>query len=67
MAENIVCPFCGGEDFVEGIQKSYAQITPANKVLTLKSQNVYHIICLKCGTIVRSYVKNPQELVVEKK
>ena len=41
------CPYCGKEEFVTGKQKSKA---------------VYHEICVNCGTIVRSYVKNPENL-----
>ena len=58
------CPYCGGEEFVEGKQDGYAAVGPANKTLTFKSQRLYHKICLKCGTVVKSYVKNPKKIVV---
>jgi ribosomal protein L32 len=57
------CPYCGGEQFVCAKQSDYAKVTPANKVLSLKSQILYHEICLNCGTVVRSYVPNPKNLV----
>jgi predicted nucleic-acid-binding Zn-ribbon protein len=57
------CPYCGCEQFVCAKQDDYAAVTPANKVLTLKSQKLYHEICLNCGTVVRSYVPNPKNLV----
>lgn len=60
------CPFCGGKEFVEGKQDGYSTIAPADKVLTFKSQVLYHIICLSCGSVVKSYVKNPQSLVTKK-
>ena len=54
-----VCPWCGGKDVVEGIQSTYAKVQP-NKALTLKGENLIHVICKNCGTAVRSYVENPQ-------
>lgn len=59
------CPYCGKEEFVEGKQEGYASIAPANKVLTFKSQTLYHLICLNCGAIVKSYVKEPKKLVTK--
>ncbi len=59
------CPYCGKEEFVEGKQEGYASIAPANKVLTFKSQVLYHLICLNCGAIVKSYVKEPKKLVTK--
>lgn len=64
MFEDLKCPYCGGEEFVEGTQKGYADIIP-NKYFTLRSESLHHVICLKCGTIVRSYVKNPENLVTK--
>ena len=58
-----VCPWCGGKDVVEGIQSTYAKVQP-NKALTLKGENLIHVICKNCGTAVRSYVENPQGLAV---
>lgn len=49
----------GGKDVVEGIQSTYAKVQP-NKTLTLKGENLVHVICKNCGTVVRSYVENPQ-------
>lgn len=61
------CPYCGKEEFVEGVQGGYAAIAPATKVLTFKSAALYHVICLNCGAIVKSYVKDPKKLVTKKK
>ena len=53
------CPYCGKEVFVTGKQgAAYSGIT----VSLLKQRAVYHEICVNCGTIVRSYVKNPENL-----
>ena len=65
MYEDLKCPYCGGEEFVEGKQDGYADVVPANKTFTLRSEKLYHVICLKCGTVVRSYVKNPKDLVTK--
>ena len=46
------CPYCGKQ----GV--AYAGIT----VSLLKERAVYHEICVNCGTIARSYVKNPEKL-----
>lgn len=56
------CPYCGGKEFVEGKQSGYATVYPSNKTFTFKTQVLYHKICLNCGTIIRSYVKNPKLL-----
>lgn len=60
------CPYCGSQEFVEGIQAGYASISP-NKVLTFKSATLYHLICLNCGAVVKSYVENPKKLLVNNK
>ena len=60
------CPYCGKQEFVEGEQSAHASVVPANKVLTFKTQAIYHVICLNCGAVVKSYVKEPQKLVVKK-
>ena len=53
------CPYCGKEEFVTGKQgAAYSGIT----VSLLKQRAVYHEIFVNCGTIVRSYVKNPENL-----
>ena len=54
-----VCPWCGGKDVVEGIQSAYAKVQP-NKTLTFKGESLVHAICKECGTVIRSYVKNPK-------
>lgn len=57
------CPYCGCKKTVTGVQSGYACIRP-DKVFTLKSQALYHEICLDCGTVLRSYVKRPADLKV---
>ena len=53
------CPYCGKEEFVTGKQGAvYAGV----KNSVLKERALYHEICVNCGTVVRSYVKNPEKL-----
>lgn len=56
------CPYCGKQEFIEARQDGYASVSPANKVLTFKSQVLYHIICLNCGAVVKSYIKDPKKI-----
>lgn len=62
MKEN-KCPYCGCTEFIEGIQSGYASVSPANKIMTFKSQALYLKICLNCGSVVKCYVKNPKVLL----
>jgi predicted nucleic-acid-binding Zn-ribbon protein len=56
------CPYCSGTQFITGRQDGYGAVVPAG-ALSLKSQKLYHVICLNCGSVVRSYVENPSKLV----
>ena len=58
------CPYCGSTNNVIGIQDGYAAVS-ANKSLTFKSQRLYNVICLNCGTVIRSFVKNPERLIIQ--
>lgn len=61
MEQQEVCPHCGARDNVLGLQDGYAAIGKA-KLLTMRTQGLYHVICAKCGTVIRSYVKEPEKL-----
>lgn len=56
------CPNCGNSDFIEGVQGGYAAVSPASKTLILKSQALYHVICVNCGTVVKTYVKKSKKI-----
>lgn len=57
------CPFCGHSEFIEGMQGgSDAYVTAEN----IFGQRLYHILCRNCGSVVRSYVKNPEKLLKKK-
>lgn len=62
MEKNSTCPYCGGKKFVVGKQDGHAVVYPEDAFTFLKSQKLYHEICLNCGTVVRSYVKKPEKL-----
>lgn len=55
------CPYCDAAQNVVGKQVGMR----ANKKITIKEQPIYHVICLNCGTIIRSYVKEPKEIQSE--
>lgn len=54
------CPFCGGHEFIKGVQTGYAQVSGQGWTL---SSNLCHEICRDCGSVVRSYVPDPEMLV----
>jgi len=60
------CPCCGGTRMGFGKQTYYGGVSPIDKFLST-SQDLYHKICLNCGTVVRSYVKNPQKFAPKEK
>lgn len=60
------CLYCGSEEFVEAKQDGYSSVAPI-KAFTFKSQTLYHTICLNCGSVVKSYVKNPKKLLTKEK
>ncbi len=66
MEKKEVCPYYGKEEFVEAKHSGYANVFPASKIFTTKEQAMYYVICLSCGTVVRSFVKDPHRLVVKK-
>ncbi len=55
------CPFCGGTEFVEGYQSGYGALTGTESLLA--SSTLYHIICRNCGSVVHSYVENPEKML----
>ena len=53
------CPKCGASEFGKGKQNGYAFMYPAGK-MSLGSK-IEHLICISCGFIIESYVKNPRK------
>lgn len=58
------CPYCGGTEMIETYQSAYGATTSVESVW--KGANLYHVICRKCGSVVRSYVKEPEKLLKKK-
>lgn len=50
------CPYCGGTEFGEGYQRDYVKLITG--AFYLDGENLYHIVCINYGGIVRSYVKH---------
>lgn len=55
------CPYCGSSEMIEALQSCYGAIY--TKSHTLGGCALYHSVCRKCGTIVRSYVKDQEKLL----
>lgn len=56
-----VCPFCNGTEIIEAYQGGYgAIVATSNK---MGGVALYHSVCRQCGSIVRSYVKEPEKLL----
>ncbi len=58
------CRFCGGTEFITGYQNFYGAVYSADSLL--RSTSLYHTICRECGSIVRTYVKDPEKLIKKK-
>lgn len=52
-----VCPYCGGTEFVIGIQGGYAAVN--TEKFSFRGQTLYHEICENCGTVIRSFIYCP--------
>ena len=59
-----VCPYCGGNEFIETYQDAYGAITALQH--KWGGCALYHSVCRKCGSVVRSYVKDPEKLLKKK-
>ncbi len=55
------CPYCGGEEMIEAFQSCYGAVTATSNVLG--GRTLYHMICRNCGSVVRSFVKEPEKLL----
>ncbi len=58
------CPYCGSSEIVPAYQDGYAAISGVQN--KFGSCALYHSICRNCGSIVRSYVKDPEKLLKKK-
>lgn len=60
------CPYCGGTEIIVAYQDGYGAIMSEKSVLGLSASALYHSVCRNCGSIVRSYAKEPEKLLKKK-
>ena len=58
------CPFCGGYEIIVTFQDGYGAISAVKN--KLGGRALYHSVCRNCGSVVRSYVKEPEKLLKKK-
>lgn len=59
-----VCPYCGGSEIILAFQTAYGAITAVQN--KLGGCALYHSVCRNCGSVVRSFVKEPEKLLKRK-
>ena len=59
-----VCPYCGGNEIITGYQSYYGSIIAVQN--KLGGCALYHSVCRQCGSVLRSYVKEPEQLLKKK-
>lgn len=55
------CPYCGSTEMIETLQGGYAAVYAADH--QIGGDSLYHTVCRNCGTVLRSYVKEPELLL----
>ena len=55
------CPYCGSTEMIESLQGGYAAVYAADH--QIGGDTLYHTICRNCGSVLRSYVKEPEILL----
>lgn len=58
------CQYCGGEEFIEGRLSAYAGVYVSTG--GLRGEGLTTVICRNCGSVVRTYCKNPEKLYPKK-
>ena len=56
-----ICPHCGGNDTMIGKQNGHGAIVPQKGWTVINAKALYHVICRNCGTVIRSYIEDPQD------
>ncbi|MCR5607549.1 MAG: hypothetical protein K6G26_00615 [Lachnospiraceae bacterium] len=56
------CPFCNGTEMVTGCQQGYASVTSTHSIWSV-GKKLNHVFCRNCGSLVRSYVDDPEKFV----
>lgn len=55
------CPYCGGYEMIKCMQSGYAVIYA--KYNQFGGRNLYHSVCRRCGSVVRSFVEEPEKML----
>ena len=58
------CPYCGGTEMIESYQTAYGAVTARSTVWG--GVPLFHAVWRRCGSVVRSYVKEPEKLLKRK-
>ncbi len=59
-----LCPYCNGTEFIEAKHSGYGALVSCESEWL--GAALYHVICRRCGSVVRSYVKDPEKLLKKK-
>ncbi len=59
------CPYCGNTEFIQAMQSFQGGVMGVENIWGM-GQELHHVICRCCGSVVRSYVKNPEMLLKKK-
>ena len=57
-----ICPHCGSLETVSGKQTTDGSVIRTDSKPMFYGLDLYHVICKKCGTVIRSYVLEPKKL-----
>lgn len=57
------CPFCGGEELIECRVSSYGGVYLERGI---HGAALYALTCRDCGSVVRTYCKDPEKLYPKK-
>lgn len=55
------CSFCGGTEFITAFQGGNGAVYSTDN--SFRGTPLYHTICRDCGSVVRSYVTDPEKLL----
>lgn len=59
-----LCPYCGGNEIIVTYQDGYGAIRSNQNILG--GCDLYHSVCRNYGSVLRSYVKDPEKLLKRK-
>lgn len=58
------CPYCGGMEMILTYQTAYGAVSAVNN--SWGGAPLYHCVCRNCGSVVRSFVEDPEKLLKRK-